>query len=71
MGKLKFKIHPLFFIVGIYFVAIGKVFSFLVYTLCALIHELGHSLMAQKCGYTFIMDAYDEATGKAQYHFVR
>lgn len=54
MGKLKFKIHPLFFIVGIYFVAIGKVFSFLVYTLCALIHELGHSLMAQKCGYKLV-----------------
>ena len=54
MGKLKFKIHPLFFIIGIYFVAIGKVFSFLVYTLCALIHELGHSLMAQKCGYKLV-----------------
>ena len=51
MGKLRFKIHPLFYIVGIYFVATSKVYSFLVYTFCALIHELGHSIMAQKCGY--------------------
>lgn len=54
MGKLSFKIHPLFFIVGIYFVATGKVYSFLVYTLCALIHELGHSISAQKCGYKLV-----------------
>ena len=54
MGKLKFKVHPLFFIVGIYFVATGKVYSFLVYTLCALIHEIGHSISAQKCGYKLV-----------------
>ena len=54
MGKLRFKVHPLFFIVGIYFVAIGKVYSFLVYTLCALIHEMGHSITAQKCGYKLV-----------------
>ncbi len=54
MGKLRFKVHPLFFIVGIYFVATGKVYSFLVYTLCALIHEIGHSISAQKCGYKLV-----------------
>lgn len=54
MGKLRFKVHPLFFIVGIYFVATGKVYSFLVYTLCALIHEMGHSITAQKCGYKLV-----------------
>ena len=54
MGKLRFKIHPLFFIVGIYFVASCKVYSFLVYTLCALIHEMGHSIRAQKCGYKLV-----------------
>ncbi len=54
MGKLKFKVHPLFYLIGIYFVATGKVFSFLVYTSCALIHELGHSMMAQKCGYKLV-----------------
>lgn len=54
MGKLRFKIHPLFYIIGIYFVFTGKVFSFLVYTLCALIHEIGHSVCAQKCGYKLV-----------------
>ena len=54
MGKLNFKIHPLFYIIGIYFVFTGKVFSFLVYTISALIHELGHSIMAQKCGYKLV-----------------
>ena len=51
MGKLKFKVHPLFILFGIYFVFTGKVFSFIVYTLSALIHELGHAIEAQKCGY--------------------
>ncbi|MBQ7373930.1 MAG: hypothetical protein IJW64_05150 [Clostridia bacterium] len=54
MGKLKFKVHPLFIILGIYFAFTGKVFSFLVYTISALIHELGHSLKAQKAGYRLI-----------------
>ena len=27
MGKLKFKVHPLFIIFGIYFAFTGKVFS--------------------------------------------
>lgn len=48
---MKIRIHPLFFIFGLYFVAIGKVFSFLTFTICALLHELGHSLAAQKLGY--------------------
>ena len=54
MGKLKFKVHPLFIILGIYFAFTGKVFSFLTYTFSALIHELGHSIEAQKCGYKFV-----------------
>lgn len=49
--KLKFSIHPLFFVLGIYFAVIGKVFSFVVFTLTALIHELGHSLKAESLGY--------------------
>lgn len=51
MGKLRIKIHPLFIIFGIYFAFTGKVFSFLTYTLCACVHELGHSLAAEKFGY--------------------
>ncbi len=51
MGKIKFSIHPLFILFGIYFAIIGKVFSFLVFTLVAVIHELGHSVMAESLGY--------------------
>lgn len=51
MDKLKFSIHPLFFIFGLYFALTGKVFSFLVYTLTAVIHELGHFYASEKLGY--------------------
>ncbi len=51
MAKLKFVIHPLFIIFGIYFACIGKVYSFLIFTLSAVIHELGHSFVAEKRGY--------------------
>lgn len=51
MVGMKIRIHPLFFIFGLYFVSIGKVFSFLTFTICALLHELGHSFAAQKLGY--------------------
>ena len=51
MDKLKFTIHPLFFIFGLYFAFTGKVFSFLVYTLVAVIHELGHFYASEKLGY--------------------
>ncbi len=51
MAKLKFVIHPLFIIFGIYFALLGKVYSFLIFTLSAVIHELGHSLAAESRGY--------------------
>lgn len=51
MAKLKFSIHPLFIIFGIYFAARGKVFSFLIFTLSAVIHEMGHSICASSRGY--------------------
>lgn len=51
MDKLKFTIHPLFFIFGLYFAFTGKVFSFLTYTLVAVIHELGHFYASEKLGY--------------------
>ncbi|MBE5742406.1 MAG: hypothetical protein E7360_03685 [Clostridiales bacterium] len=54
MGKLKFRVHPLFILFGIYFAFTGKVFSFLTYTLCALIHEMGHSISAEKSGYRLV-----------------
>lgn len=51
MAKLKFAIHPLFFIFGLYFAWTGRVFIFLIYTIVAVIHEIGHSMVASKLGY--------------------
>ncbi len=51
MANLKFTIHPLFFVFGLYFAFIGKVFSFIVFTLVAIMHELGHYFASVKCGY--------------------
>lgn len=51
MAGLKFKVHPLLIAFGIYFALLGKVFSFLVYTLSAVIHELGHYFQSEKLGY--------------------
>ena len=51
MGKLKVTIHPLFFIFGLYFAFLGKVFSFLIFTLTAIIHEFGHAFVSDRLGY--------------------
>lgn len=51
MARLKFSFHPLFILFGIYFALTGKVFSFLTYTICAVIHELGHYAQSEKLGY--------------------
>lgn len=51
MGSLKISVHPLFFIFGLYFAFTGKVFSFIVFTLTAVIHELGHSFKSEQLGY--------------------
>ena len=51
MAKLKFSIHPLFFLFGLYFACTGRIFVFLTYTLVAVIHELGHAGQAAKLGY--------------------
>ncbi len=51
MANLKISIHPLFFIFGLYFAFIGKVFSFLICTLVAIEHELGHYFASAKLGY--------------------
>ena len=51
MARLRFSLHPLFIVFGIYFALIGKVFSFLTYTLSAVIHELGHYAQSEKLGY--------------------
>ena len=51
MAGLKFSIHPLFLAFGIYFAFTGKVFSFIIYTLSAVIHEVGHYNQSEKLGY--------------------
>ena len=51
MVNLKITVHPLFFVFGLYFALIGKVFSFIIFTLVAVIHELGHFFASLKLGY--------------------
>lgn len=48
---VKFGVHPLFFAVGAYYALAGRIWEFLVYSVTAVIHELGHSFAAEKCGY--------------------
>lgn len=48
---LRFSVHPLFLAFGVYYALIGKVFLFLTVTVCAVLHELGHSFSAQRAGY--------------------
>ena len=54
MGKLRFSVHPLFYLFGLYFAATGKVFSFVAFTLCAVVHEFGHAIVAEKLGYKLL-----------------
>ena len=51
MGCIKLKIHPLFFLLGLYYALTGKLLIFVICTLTAVIHELGHSLVAGDRGY--------------------
>jgi stage IV sporulation protein FB len=51
MGGITFSVHPLFILLGIYYSTTGKIFTFLTVTVCALMHELGHSFSASKAGY--------------------
>ncbi len=51
MGGINFTVHPLFFIFGLYYALTGRIFVFVIYTLSAVAHELGHSLVASNCGY--------------------
>ena len=51
MGGIKFKIHPLVFPFGLYFALTGKFTVFVIYTVVAVVHELGHSFAASAAGY--------------------
>lgn len=51
MGGLKLSVHPLFFLFGLYYALTGRIFLFIICTLTALIHETGHSFVANAYGY--------------------
>ena len=51
MGGIKLRIHPLFYLFGLYYALTGRIFIFIIYTVCALSHELGHSFAAANAGY--------------------
>ena len=47
-----FTLHPLFFAFGLYYSLTGRLGVFLVYTLSALLHELGHASVAVRSGFS-------------------
>ena len=51
MGGVKLKIHPLTIPFALYFSVTGRFWVFLVYTVSAVIHELGHAYVSAKVGY--------------------
>lgn len=51
MGGVSLSIHPLFYIFGFYNALTGQIFSFVIYTVTAVVHELGHSFVASNAGY--------------------
>ena len=51
MGRIRVSVHPLFFAVALYFALTGRLFVFLAFTFSAVIHELGHSVAAERAGY--------------------
>ena len=51
MVGINFSVHPLFYLFGLYYALTGRIFLFVIYTVCAVVHELGHSLVASACGY--------------------
>lgn len=51
MGGVKLRIHPLTIPFALYFSVTGRFWVFLVYTVSAIIHELGHAFASSKAGY--------------------
>ncbi len=48
---IKLKIHFTFVLLALYYGLTGQLFTFLIYTISAILHEVGHSLTASKLGY--------------------
>ena len=50
-NKIPLTIHPAFIAVLLYYVVFGNVFAFIVISSLALIHEVGHAIIAGRYGY--------------------
>lgn len=50
--KVNVAVHPLFWVLGVYFCFTGKLISFLLLSLAALEHETAHAFAAERFGYT-------------------
>lgn len=51
MGGINLSVHPLFYLFGFYYALTGRIFVFVIYTVTAVLHELGHSFVASGAGY--------------------
>lgn len=51
MAGITISVHPLFFVLGFYYAINGGIFIFIIYTATAVVHEIGHSLVASGLGY--------------------
>lgn len=51
MVGISLAIHPLFFALGLYYALTGGIFLFIICAVTAVVHEIGHSLVAQSLGY--------------------
>ena len=52
MGRIRISVHPLFFLLGLYYLFTERIFEFVICSLTAVIHELGHSFVALNRGYS-------------------
>ncbi len=51
MGGVRLTVHPLFYALGVYYALVGRLGEFIICTVSAVAHELGHSLVAAGAGY--------------------
>lgn len=51
MGGIKLKIHPLFYVLCVYYAFTGRISLFVICSASAVLHELGHSFSALNKGY--------------------
>lgn len=51
MGGVRLAVHPLFYALGVYYALIGRLGEFIICTVSAVVHELGHSFVAAGAGY--------------------